>query len=180
MGDDDLGVELPLRRGVVRSLLAIAGVGAAFTLWLLTDTLEGGSLSQALTYSGIAALVAVVLPLAAARFFRRLAYFVSDAAVTQVLGGRVWRQIEFHELTEIRVTRDYGRVGLSGPRTSSPALRLRGVDDRGRSTGLIVSEQLLRSLRPLLQRVAGEAARRPELIRDPRESALLREFLQAG
>lgn len=153
---DDLGTELPQRRGVALALAAggiVLAVPAVRTASAATGA-SGAAALGAWVMAVLVALLLVVVPLLLAGALLRRHTYVDDDAVTLVIGGTVRRRVAFSALREVRA------------RLSGQALRLDHVVLVGGqpSDQLLVSLVHVTTLRPLLDRLEREATERPGLL----------------
>ena len=137
-------------------------------------TAEAGEPAGAAWALGLAMLLlVVVLPLFAAWFFHRWHVFVSEEAVSAVLGDRVRTQLRFADVTRVTLGQSAG-LGL-GHNTS---VTLAGDDPAGRPVTIVVTRTLVTTLLPLLERLAREAGARPGIVLDDQRPAFDRALAE--
>ena len=161
----DLGTELPQRSTVMWILVGTAVVFLVPTWRTARASLAADGAQQlgGWAMTAVLALLLVVLPLWIARHMSQRHYHVSDDAVTWRQGDRVRAQVRFAELERVRMTHD-GGLGAATPELLNDAVVLQSRDDTGRERRLRVSTVFVTTLEPLLEQVAREVARRPELM----------------
>lgn len=163
---DDLGTELPRRTSMAWILAGAALVLAVPTVSTASLAREesGGTAFGAWAMTTVMALLLVAVPLLLARSILRRRTYVSDEAVTVTTGdGEVRRRVAFADVDEVRVRFS----GQGGQALRNERVFLVGGPDGG----VLVSRAYVETVRPLLDRLATEVARRPELLTSDVERA---------
>lgn len=172
---DDLGTELPQRHTFVwflllaALLLAVPCVRMARRSW----GESGATAVGAWAMTAVMALVLVVVPLLLVRSILNRHTYVSEGAVTIVIGERVRQQIAFDDVTEVKVRYS----GRGGETFRNEKVFLTGALREGRGA-VLVSRFHVDTLQPLLERLAVEVEQRPELLSGDVERAYFEHALR--
>lgn len=162
----DLGTELPQRTALAWAMVAVAVV-LAIPTYRVFRTAAGGSGSLGTWVMGVGmALVLVVVPLLLARGLLRIHVHVSGSTLTRTYGDRVVHQLQFSQVTRVRVKRE----------AYFTTITLWGDDPRHRALVFPVSMAYVNDLEPLAQRIDAELERRPDLFLDDYEERRWDEF----
>jgi hypothetical protein len=158
---DDPRTELPQRRTVAHVLMAAAAVMAVPTVAtaFAAGTAEASTAPGGWAMAVVMALVLVVVPLLLVRSILSRHTYVSEDAVTVVVGERVRQQIAFDDITAVKVRYS----GRGGETFRNDKVFLTGGLREGRGA-VLVSRFHVDTLQPLLTRLAAEVEQRPELL----------------
>ncbi len=160
-----LGSELPQRTGFAWLLLGFAVVMAIPTLQVVLRSAQASSQQRllGLLMAAVMTLVLVLAPAMAARYLLRQHVYVSHEAVTLTTGERIRVQMRFADISQVRLTTE-GGTGTTDPTSPRQVVVLTGTDATGQQRDLRVTAMFVRTIDPLLERVAAEVQRRPEIL----------------
>ncbi len=177
--DAGLGTELPQRTSVVWLLLACGLVLVIPTLRMVGKALAEDAMPALLVGWGmtlVVFLLFVVLPLYCAWNLHQRHYVVSDTTVTRLKGDTPTQTMAFADVEEVRA-RFEGGLGAATPEWFNQAVVMIGTDKSGERRQLRVSKVFVESLHPLLERLAEEVDRRPQLLTSDAERELFTSAL---
>ncbi|WP_457209015.1 hypothetical protein [Nocardioides sp. P5_C9_2] len=162
----DLGTELPQRTALAWAMVVVAVVLAIPTFRVFrTAAGVSGSLGTWAVAVGMA-LVFVVGPLLLARGLLRIHVHVGESTLTRTYGDRVVHQLQFSQVTRVRVKREAYFMTIT----------LWGDDPQDRPLVFPVSTAYVSDLEPLARRLDAELERRPDLFLDEYEQRRWAEF----
>ena len=167
----ELGPALPANRRTPWVVTLLCLVGLAPLYLGVRSALTADSFNRAFLAVLVTALLVilfVLLPLVFVWYSGTFSVHVRgtgpDTTITWAKGRAADRQLRLRDLTEV-----WANAGSRGPMgTSARSVTLNGTDESGEPVQIHVGRNLVSSLTPLLEPVAGEVARRPKLVKaDP-------------
>lgn len=159
---DGLGTELPQRTTIMWILLGAAVVFLVPTVRTARRAMgeSGGTAAGFWAMAAVMLLVLVLVPAWIARSMHQRHTYLSAEGVTVTSGDDVRKQIAFADLEEVRVRYS----GRGGETFRNEQVFLVGRLTGGERGAVVVSRAQVETLQPLLDRLAAEVARRPELL----------------
>lgn len=163
--EHNLGTELPQRTGFAWLLIGFAVVMAVPTVQVVLRSVQAEAQQRTLglVMAVVMTLVLVLAPALAARHLLRQHVYVSPDAVTLTTGERVRVQMRFSEVTAVRLTTE-GGTGTTDVTSPRQVVVLTGRDAQGTQRDLRVTAMFVKTLDPLLARLAAEVAARPDIL----------------
>lgn len=163
----ELGPALPANRRTPWLVTLVCLIGLAPLYLGVRTALTADSFNRAFLAVLVTALLVVlflVLPLVFLWFSGTFAVHVRgtgpDTTIIWAKGKKAERVLRLRDLTEV-----WANAGSRGPMgTAARSITLNGTDAAGEPVQIHVGRNLVASLAPLLQAVAGEVDRRPKLV----------------
>lgn len=159
---DGLGTELPQRTTIMWILLGAAVVFLVPTVRTARRAMgeSGGTAAGFWAMAAVMLVLLVLVPAWIARSMHQRHTYLSADGVTVTSGDDVRKQIAFADLEEVKVRYS----GRGGETFRNEKVFLVGRLASGERGAVVVSRTHVETLQPLLDRLAAEVARRPELL----------------